>query len=140
MSRDHSKGSGIVASRVDFWRPWPMAKAGYRLWIVFLVIWCSRSSALAEQFDLAHASHAISTEIATSLFAPCLKGLEDVLVGLNGNVVVLVQVFELDHVVLTGRRPAGAAIPSSQREVGGTLELRVDAVLQSLIGDVQRNH
>ena len=91
-----------------------MAKAGYRLRTAFLAIACSCfCSALAEQFDLAHASHAISTEIATSLLAPCLKGLKDILVGLDGDVVVLVQIFELYHVVFVSGRRAGAAICGS---------------------------
>jgi len=89
-------------------------KAGYRLGTAFYgnhVL--SVGSALAEQFNFTHASHAISTKIATSLLTPCFEGLEDVLVRLDGNVVILVQVLELHHIILACRRSTGAAISGS---------------------------
>jgi hypothetical protein len=96
-------------------------------------------SALAPELDLAHAAHTITAEIATSLFTPSLESLQNVLVGLDNDQVVFVQILELHHVVLTWGN-AGAAVGRSKGEVGGALKLRINAILQSLVGDVQGHH
>lgn len=89
-------------------------------------------SALAEELNFSHATHAVCTKIATALLTPGLESLKHILIGLNSDVVILIQVLELDHIVFAGRN-AGAAVDSSKSEVSGSLELCVDAILQSLV-------
>jgi hypothetical protein len=89
-------------------------------------------SALTKELDLSHATHAVCAKVATALLTPRLESLKHVLVGLDSDVVVLVQVLELDHIVLA-RRSAGATVDSSKSKVSGALELRVNAVLQNLV-------
>jgi hypothetical protein len=89
-------------------------------------------SALTEELDLPHATHAVCAKVATALLTPCLESLKHILIGLDSNVVVLVQILELHHIVFA-RRSAGATVDSSKSKVSGALELRVNAVLQSLI-------
>lgn len=96
-------------------------------------------STLTEEFDLSHATHAVSAKIATTLLTPGLESLKHVLISLDSDVVVLIQVLELDNIVFAGRN-AGATVDSSESEVSGALELRVNAVLQSLVRDVKGNH
>jgi hypothetical protein len=89
-------------------------------------------SALTEELDLSHATHAVSAKIATALLTPSLESLKHIFISLDSDIVVLIQVFELDHIVFA-RRSAGATVDSSKSKVSGALELRVNAVLQSLI-------
>lgn len=96
-------------------------------------------SALTEELDLAHASHAISTEVATALFTPCLKGFLYVLVGLNGDIVIFIQVLELHDIVFT-RCHSSATVDRPKGEICRALELRVDTILESLIGNIQGDH
>ena len=96
-------------------------------------------SALTKELDLSHATHAVSAKIATSLLTPSLECLKHIFISLNSDVVILIQVLELDHIVFAGRN-AGATVYRSKSKVGGALELRVNAVLQSLVRDVEGNH
>ena len=96
-------------------------------------------STLTEEFDLSHATHAVSAKIATPLLTPGLESLKHVLISLDSDVVILIQVLELDNIVFAGRN-AGATVDGSESEVSGALELRVNAVLQSLVRDVEGNH
>jgi hypothetical protein len=85
-------------------------------------------SALAEELDLPHATHAVCAKIATTLLTPRLECLKHILISLDSDVVVLVQVLELDHIVFA-RRSAGATVDSSKSKVSGALQLRINAVL-----------
>jgi len=96
-------------------------------------------SALTEEFNFSHSAHAVSSKIGTTLLTPRLESLKHVLISLDSDVVILIQVLELDHVVFAGRN-AGATVDSSKSKVSGALELRVDAILQSLVRDVEGNH
>ena len=66
-------------------------------------------SALTEELDLSHATHAVSAKVATTLLTPGFECLEHILISLDSDVVILIQVLEFDHIVFAGRNAAATS-------------------------------